>query len=202
MYQKLSTFFYVFCLLMLTSCDTINRGPEKLSEQDFRTVKINNNYSVDLPNYLSEGNLNTEASLQYQHLFKETYVIVIDENIQEATESLSFLDTFNSDNSFMQNYIDFQKDSFNDGSKVISMANTKDLTVNGLKAKQFDMVLDIPDLDEHISYLITFYQSHDRIYMLMSWTLEERMMRYMDTFKTIANSFKVQKRRSKTKRKS
>jgi len=186
--------------LILVACDTFQRGPENLTKADYQTIKINNNYSVDLPNYMSEGELHDDASLEYQHLFKEVYMIVIDENIRDAEESISYYDTYNEDNSFIQNYIDFQKDGFGEGSEIIHMGETRSLDINGLPAKQFDMILDIPDLDEHIVYLVTFIESHENIYMLLKWTLEERKERYMETFETIANSFKLQQRRSKTKR--
>jgi len=187
-------------LLVLVACDTFQKGPENLTKADYQTIKINNNYSLDLPNYMSEGELHDEASLEYQHLFKEVYVIVIDENIEEAKESISYYDTYKVENSFIENYIDFQKDGFDEGSDILYMSETRDLKINGLSAKQFDMTLDIPDLDEHIVYLATFIESQENIYMLMKWTLEERKERYIETFKAIANSFKLQKRRSKTKR--
>ena len=178
----------------------IQSGPEQLNDSDFRTIEVDNKYSIDLPNYMSEGDLNDEASLEYQHLFKETYVIVIDENITEAEESLRFYSTYNDNIPFIENYINFQKDGFDDDSQVISMSRTNSIEINGYPAKQFEMVLDIPDFEDHIAYLATFIESSDHVFMLLNWTLESRKERYMDTFKTIANSFRATKRRSKTKR--
>lgn len=191
---------YLLLFVLYTSCDNIKKGPENLTEDDFRTITINNNYSLDLPNYLSKGELNPDASLQYMHMFKETYVVVIDENLEDAKSSLRYLEGYDAENTILDNYIEFQKESFRNDSQIISMDKPKLITINGLKAKQFNMVLNFPDLDENISYLVTFFQSQERVYMLLSWTLESRTQRYMNTFKTIANSFQVKERRSKTKR--
>jgi len=184
----------------LISCDRFQNGPEQLNSADFKTVEIGNKYSLKLPNYMSEGKLHTEASLEFQNLFKETYVIVIDENINEAKSSLKLFETYDDEQSFVDNYIFFQKEGFADDSKIVSMGDTRALSINGLPAKQFEMILDIPNLEEHIVYLATFVEGTENVFMLLNWTLENRKERYMGTFKSIAKSFKTTKRRSKTKR--
>src|ERR1700741_3058980 len=49
-------------------------------ETVFKEVKVNNRYSIEVPDYLSPcTDLHKDASLQYQNTEKEVYAMVIDE---------------------------------------------------------------------------------------------------------------------------
>src|SRR5690606_23595679 len=54
----------------------------------FETINVKD-YSVDIPTSLSKTeNLNQEASLQYQNLLKELYIIVIDESKKQVERAI------------------------------------------------------------------------------------------------------------------
>ena len=101
----------VLLLLATASCidfsDKIKK--EKLSDSDFKSISINNEYSVKLPKHMKEAkNLNDEASLQYQNIFKEVYFVVIDEPIEEFKEVFIDLGEYNDSLSLLKNYKQIQ----------------------------------------------------------------------------------------------
>jgi hypothetical protein len=50
-------------------------------KEEFKTITIPNQFSLDIPNSFEKvNNLNEAATLQYQNALKEFYVIVMDES--------------------------------------------------------------------------------------------------------------------------
>ena len=86
------TTLILLTILTLISCETGDK------EQN---ITIGDKYSISIPSFLTKvNNLNDDASLQYQHAWKEFYVIVIDETIEEmqkALEENQLTDIYNND---------------------------------------------------------------------------------------------------------
>ena len=80
-------------VLFLCSCDQFSNEP--------KVIPINNQYTLTVPSYMSKNeSLHDEASLQYANLFKEFYVIVIDEPKTEFSSALIdnlLTDSYNDD---------------------------------------------------------------------------------------------------------
>ena len=110
-----------------------------------QTIKIKNQYSLDLPESLSLAtNLNTEASLQYQNVFDDLYVIVIDESKQEI-------------NSYMEDNTDFPP-NLNGYTQLLKsglqtavtnpiFSETEKKQINGLKAHQISLPGKVDDYE-------------------------------------------------------
>ena len=78
--MKTKAFYFLILLttVALTACTPNKKAEEKSESVALTPVSINDQYSMSVPEYMSKASsLNEGASLQYQNLFKEAYVIVM-----------------------------------------------------------------------------------------------------------------------------
>jgi len=184
----------IACSLFFFSCNFLSDVEKKdqVKPEDFNQVN-GPDYSISLPKYMRMAtNLNDEASLQYQNLFKETYVIVLDEDIADAKNSLMGADYYDEERGFLENYVQFSQDYFLDSLDELEYkTGIKDTLINGLTAKKVETVGKVPEVNISIAYWHTYYQSANKVFYLLSWTLAERKQTYDGTFNQIRNSFKT-----------
>ncbi len=167
--------------LLIIAIILISCGQEK----EIAIIK-KNNYSVEIPKDLTETTiLNDVASLQYQNLFKEFYVIVIDESKKDL------VDVFEP-NSIQPNNLDgysaLLKENMSTVIGNVDFSKIKTHQINGLKAKVFSVNAKIENLDAF--YKFGFFESKTHYYQVMMWTLldkkdelEPRMQKIIDSFK-------------------
>jgi hypothetical protein len=90
----------------------LNKEEKKGGKVDLKVVSINEDYSMGIPMNMSKTtSLNDDASLQFQNIFKETYVIVIDENKKEFINAYMELSVYDTSRSALSNYSDTQVQS-------------------------------------------------------------------------------------------
>lgn len=182
-------FSIVSCKKIIDSAASLNK--EEISAKDLVEVTINDDYSISIPDYMKEmKSLNDDASFQYANIYKETYTIVIDEDKQEFIDAFKEVGIYNDSLSVLENYSEFQVQSFQES---LNSDEVKELDFNlkNLRTKQFELDGLIDGI--HASYLIGFVESNSRMYMLMSWTVDDRYKKYKTTFQLIQNSFKIKK---------
>lgn len=180
----------VLLLLLITSCFDFEQKAEKLDTSDFVPVKINGQYQLSLPSYMSKTDeLNDEASLQFMNALRETYIIVIDESKLDLEESLEYSGTYDSNLSLLENYKLVQMTTFNDSMAENPQLKTESTTINGLKSElvQFMGQMESYEIDYHIGFI----ESEENVFFVMLWTLGSRKVRYDETFDTIMRSFKT-----------
>lgn len=181
--------------VLFFSCDIINNNDksEKLSDDAYNEVSINNEYSILLPKYLSKAkNLNEDASLQYQNIFREAYVIVIDEPKDGFITLFKDIGLYEESLTPLENYSKYQNESLSDATKeVIYDSGFSDKTINSLPAKFKKLQAKISGIDFEISYWNTYLESDSKMYTIMCWTLSDRQKKYDDTFTKVINSFKI-----------
>lgn len=180
--------------LLFSSCDFLNNEKEEeLSiEDDFEIVKVNEDYVMKIPNYMTKTNdLNSDASLQYQNIFKETYVIVIDEAKGQMIDALREIEEFDETLSLIKNYRNIQLQYSFMGIDVLGRTNERSLKINGLNAEIIELEGRAPDIDYDIAYFLTFIEGREKVYMIMAWTLKNRIKKYRPTFEKIAHSFEL-----------
>lgn len=191
--KNLAYFLLGVTLLFSTSCNLVSgKKEEKLTAQDFNTVAINNEYIIRLPKYMTEAkNLSEDASLQYQNIFKETYTVIIDEPKQEFIDA--FLDVLLYDTilTVCENYRNVQLGLIEENMEVTSKSTPVALKIGKLDAYQVEVDGNVEDVAHEISYLFTFIEGKDNVYMIMSWTLKSRKEKYLNTFKEISQTFRV-----------
>jgi hypothetical protein len=190
---------FSFCLIVFVSCsdlksklDQLANSEEVIDTTDFNVVKINNEYQLSVPNYMSEAkNLNDDASLQYQNIFKETYVIVIDESKQSIIDTFLDLGEYDTLKSMAENYRDIQLKMLGEEVKIKSQSSSKSLSINTLNAQQVQLEAEVEDVNEPVTYFLTFIEGKENVYMIMAITQADRQEKYGKTFDAIAQSFKL-----------
>ena len=165
------------------------------SSDEWKTIKVNN-YAVELPSYLSESKqLNDDASLQYQNIFKELYIIVIDENKKEMESSLSDngLDEIYSND--FEGYTELL--STNLASNVAMKNKTeKDTLINSLQAKILKFEGKVEDIN--VFYEVVYINGIDDYYQVMTWTLLEKKSEFEPIMDKMIQSFRIKKKVNKS----
>lgn len=156
----------------------------------FKEAKIDNRYSMKLPDYMSSTTtLNDDASLQYQNIIKETYMIVIDEDKQEFVDALNSIGSYDSTASILKNYSKFQAETIKESASEKSNESSKGLKINGFDAEIVEFEGKIPEVPSSVYYMLTFIESADRLYMVMAWTFVDRKDKYKPDFEAAVKSF-------------
>ena len=174
------TTLILLTILTLISCETGDK------EQN---ITIGDKYSVSIPSFLTKvNNLNDDASLHYQHAWKEFYVIVIDETIEEmqkALEENQLTDTYNND---IKGYSDLLVNGFEQTVSVNRKSEILDTLVNGMPARLLTINGRVEGIDAF--YSIAFIQGKKRYYQIMAWTLSNKEYQYKDKMNRIMYSLK------------
>ncbi|MBA4744275.1 MAG: hypothetical protein H2058_03365 [Muricauda sp.] len=186
---------FLFVLLIL-SCSCKNFNAEKNDSgpksQDFNTVAINNEYQINIPRFMKGSTgLNEEASLQYQSLLQEAYLLVIDEPKSRFEEVYRDLGQYDEQLSTIQNYRDARLKILSRTTEINSRSKPRPFKINGLSAEFIEIDANVNGVSDEISYFLTFVEGNDRVYMIMAWTLKDKKMEHKKTFKTIAESFEL-----------
>ncbi|MEZ4779436.1 MAG: hypothetical protein R2786_08675 [Flavobacteriaceae bacterium] len=171
------TFLFISCL-------------GKGKNEDYRTESALDLYQLEVPKYMTAtSGLNQDASMQFQNIYKETYLAVIEEPKQDFIDTFKEIEDYDDSKSPAKNYETIQMNFFTDGMKVNRMGEPQNIKINGLDAQQVEFVGRVPDIDFDIFYLMTFIEGKETLYMMMTWTLSANENTYKETFKHMAESF-------------
>ena len=169
-------FFAFFTLLFIVSCN---------KSETVQTVKIKNQYSIELPESLSKTNdLNDDASLQYQNLYDEFYIIVIDEKTTEIDDLFTTLNK----KLGLTSYVDFIKTDYEKGMKSPVFSGIKKGKIHGLESQ----IISISGRYENMEvfYKIAFLKSEKYYYQVMLWTLLDKKEEHEKEMDKVIASFK------------
>jgi hypothetical protein len=180
----------ILMLISLSSCSL-----DKLTGDDKNVelvpVVINNEYSVDIPSFMTKTTkLNDDASLQFQNIFKEAYIIVIDESKAEFVDALVEAEQYDSTISVVANYADTQFQLTSSSLDIVSRTDISTLRINGLNAARVEMDARVEGISQPVSYFLTFIESREKLYMIMAWTLTDKKETHRKTFERMAKTFK------------
>lgn len=180
-------FSIISCKKILDSASSL--GKEDVKKKDLKIINVNDMYSMAVPEYMSEmKSLNEEASFEYANIFKETYVIVIDENKQDFINTFKDLEIYKDSLSPLENYSDYQMDSFKENMEDVEVRKLNN-KIRNYASNQFEFSGKTERI--YIKYLIGFVEGEENMYMMMSWTLRDRFKKYKNTFQLTQNSFKI-----------
>jgi hypothetical protein len=186
-------FILVFGLLF-SSCG-LNLNKESAEKIKLQTISINEEYSMGIPAYMTKTtSLNDDASLQFQNIFKEAYVIVIDEDKKAFVDTYKELEAYDSTRSVLSNYVDTQVQSTLSNMNVISKKAVKASKINGLNAATTEIDSTVEGIKIPITYFLTFVDGKEKLYMIMAWTLQDKKDTYRTTFDQMVKSFRVLKK--------
>ncbi len=175
-------YFFIVAIFFLISCGQPSDKTQK--------VEIESRYSLDLPDFLTKtSGLNDNASLQYQNLTKEFYIIVIDESIEEFNEAIEeneeYLDYYLPD---FAGYSEFVYDLIIESLYTYESTEWKELKINNLNARQIGINGKISGLD--VFYHYTIIEGAKDYYQVLIWTLKDKMEEHKPYMEQIVNSFK------------
>lgn len=159
-----------------------------INENEVQTITANN-YQIELPAYLNKAySLNDDASLQYMNMWREFYVIVIDETKAEmhaAIDENQLSYVYSKD---LNGYSSLLLDSFNDFKGRPNHTPLTTTTINGMQT-QLTSISDYVD-GIGIYYKIGYFESENNYYQVCTWTLKEYKAKYDAKMDKIIHSFK------------
>jgi hypothetical protein len=190
--MKKVTIPFLLLAISLTLSSCLGNSEKKKSEDsDFRTESALGLYEIQVPKFMTATTgLNSDASMQFQNIYKETYLAVIEESKDEFIDTFKELGEYDEAKSASGNYQTIQMNFFSEGMNVNRMGTPKKIKINGMDAEQVEFVGRVPEIDFDIYYLMTFIEGAETLYMVMEWTLSNNEDTYKDTFKEMADSFK------------
>lgn len=159
------------------------------SSEGEQEVTIGNRYKLSVPSFLSESNeLNDDASLQYQNIWKEFYVITIDESKEEFVEAIEGNGLSGLYNTDLEGYSQLILGFFKEGIEGAKQSKMIDTTVNSLQAKLTAFEGRVEGID--VYYLMGMYEGEKGFYQVLTWTLKEKKDEYKSQMEKIVYSLK------------
>ncbi len=187
--------------LLTTSCNNGKSELQKsldeiaagLDETKFKKVDIDSlNYTMEVPDKMTPAvALNADASLQYSNPFKNQYVIVINEPIDEITEALKMLGMFDEKKTFMENFVDYKIRFFEENATSVTKGDLKKGSVYGLESYQIQADAMVEGVPQEITYCFGFIEGPKDAYMIMSWTLASDKEKFIPIAEKMFRSFRV-----------
>jgi len=167
-----------YLILTIATIFIINQ----VSAQEFTTKKGGHCFTMDIPDYMAISyDLNDVATLQYQNVVKEAYIIAID----DSKNHLEFVGLkFMNAREFLDDFIgEYKKDA--DKRK---QGEIKEFVANDNKHAQ----VTLSWTDEEVDYamLITTVETKTHFYKILCWTLKDNKDKLFNDFVTIAASLK------------
>ncbi|WP_339834861.1 hypothetical protein [uncultured Flavobacterium sp.] len=158
-------------------------------DSKIETITIKNQYSLDVYTNMSKTNeLNDEASLQYQNIFKEIYVVVIDESAEQFNTSIVDNDLVDLYKPNLNGYSKLIIDGFEPEANIKKVSKEKDTLINGLEAKVIEFEGKVNEYK--VYYQLAFIKSQKSYYQIMTWTLMENKEKLKNKLDKMTYSFK------------
>lgn len=153
-------------------------------------IEINNDYSLELPDFLSTtDSLNPNASLQYQNLDKELFVIVIEEDRKEFTRKIVENNAEEVYPPNLKGYTDIVNHSIGETITISARTEIEDWEINGLSAKNFTIQGQTHD-KIGVYYSFTLVRGEEKYYQIAQWTAKNQKALFEKQMVEIAKSFK------------
>ncbi|MEZ4857812.1 MAG: hypothetical protein R2781_03290 [Flavobacteriaceae bacterium] len=183
-------FLLIVLTLSLSAC-LGNSEKKNAATGEYRTETALGLYEMQVPEFMkATTGLNTDASMQFQNIYKETYLAVIEESKDDFINTFKDLNEYDESKSPAENYQTIQVDFFTEEMQITRKERPVKMKINGMDAEQVEFVGRVAGIDFDIYYLMTFIEGKETLYMIMEWTLSSNENTYKDTFKYMANSFK------------
>lgn len=183
--------FSVAILTLFSACGSNLFQQEKLDlEKDFQRASVESVYALKVPNYMSPtDDLSEEASLQYQNIIRDVYLMVIDENTAEFEDIFIELDMLDSNLTTLQNYADLQKMSIAETMNVTHESEMRPLNINGYEAVMVQVEGGVPEVNTDVTYLLTVLQGKTNLYSILYWTTKENAVNVLPHFEQSVRTF-------------
>ena len=145
-------------------------------------------YTIELPGYMSEvTDLSEDASLQYQSIVNDIYVMVFDEpkeNLGNAIYDNGLEDDYTDD---LDGYAKLLTTGIADNVEFISVPSFTDKQINGLNAK----IVDFSGTAEGVKayWMVAFIEGRNNYYQISTWTSLDRKDKLHKDMEAMIESF-------------
>ncbi len=164
----------------LNSCQTTDAD---------QVVAIDKKFSISLPSYLSKStDLNPDASLEYQNMVKEFYVIVIEDSKEEMKKSLEENQLTGQYSNDINGYANLLMQGFEQKIKISRKDPLVDTVVNNMPAKHLRISGKVDGIDAY--YSVAFVEGKNTYYQVMAWTTAAKEKQYSERMTKIIHSLK------------
>lgn len=159
---------------------------------DVKTINVHDRYSIDLPTYLTKGgDLNFEASLEYQNINKEVYIIIIDEPTEDFITVFKEIEDYDTTKTPLDNYADAQIESVRANmSKITSESAPRKIKTQSGEAIVYDVAGFQDGIDDEMGFTVALTQGKQCLYMIMTWTFQKTKSTYQTDMDNMIMSFK------------
>jgi len=171
----------------------VQKDKEKMMQEENNLITVDSGgYSMMIPKHLKLAtDLNDDASLQYQDIYKELYVIVIDESKTEFIKTFSDLGEYDEKLTPEKNYRIVQTKMMAEKMTVTDGPNVKKLDLHGLDAEVSNFTGKVEGIQSEIFYKLAFVEGTKKMYMIMTWTLAEDRNKNEAEMDDMISSFKL-----------
>lgn len=157
----------------------------------YDTIEINNLYSIEIPDYMvSTTALNDKASLQYNNIYKEKYIIVVEDDREQIVKEFKESGIEFEDNEILVQFARAKENFLILGDQVVGEIDRNDLKAGNLAGKLVEFDSRVSGIPESITYYIAFIEGADHFYTVMAWTLSRRKKAYSAEVNKMLTSFK------------
>ena len=157
--------------------------------KDTKEVKSNNKYSLEIPSSLVENkSLNKAASLSYNNLLEELYIIVLDESKEEMNQVMLVNGLNETYGNGLIGYAELLSQNLMKSVKNGKISKLNKTKINSLNAYTTEIEGNINGIK--IYYLFAFIEGKDSYYQIMSWTLLNKKQENREKIKNMIFSFK------------
>ncbi|KAB2807719.1 hypothetical protein [Phaeocystidibacter luteus] len=134
-----------------------------------QVITHENGFSLTIPASMRESSdLNEDASLQYENMFDDIYVIVIEDTKEEMEAALSENDLLDLYPNTLEGFTDLISESLVSSLSNVNQSPILDTTINSLDARIMTISGTYLDIDGY--YYLGLFEGSDRYYQVMTWT--------------------------------
>lgn len=173
-------------LLIATTCLLLY----SCSDSQPRTIKVNNKYSLDIPGDMSPMTIekNPDASLQYANLWKEMYIMVIDESKSEFENIIKSEYMYDYSLSNFGNYVQILSEGFKESFDMYNKPKITDVIIGGKVSKEIEVYGYIDGVG--ISGIVYITEGDEDFYQIFVWTLSSKKSKNLSLLEEVALTFK------------
>lgn len=194
--SRFLTALSICSVLAFSSCGGGSReGRGDADEQKEKEIKMEeasaNDYKLMVPKHMVKTTeLNDEASLQYQNIYKELYIIVIDEPRDTIIESFKMLGEYDDKKSPVENYRTFLMDQLESNMDIKAEPEIRKEKINGMDAEIVSFNAKVEGVAYEVFYQAAFYEGKNNFYYLSTWTLANKKGDNREEMEAMIKSFK------------
>lgn len=154
-------------------------------EEGTETITVNNEFSVDVPHYMSESDkLHPDAVLQYESRFRTVYLLVLKDDKADYTD--------------LDDYAGFATGDLTNRLEETEVTEQENITeLNGLPVREFEIEAIVTG--QQVAYYIAAVEVPGAYYRILGWTLDTegkdgesgRKEKYFPDIKAMVHSFKL-----------